>query len=672
MLNKIGAIAITGLLLVFAAQAITVSGDVSNASTQAMIPNAVVSFQTFGGGGANTYRDTTTTAGLYSLTLTGTPTGGILTVTATGYNQSTQFIQGLTTRDTTINISLTPTGTNVNSGIIHGAATDADGNAVQGVRIILLRRQGGGAGTPVDTMLSLANGSYSFDSLPASRYDLVPSKTGYAVANPTAIVGIMLAAGQNLTVDIDLQAASVRAGSVVGKITSAANQTGIGSAQVVLNQTVGGVLTPIDTATTIAAGATTGDYSFAVVPAGRNYTVTASATGFVTRTSAVFVVDSARVDTVNLALQVRVAAAGIIKGTVVDSATRAGLQDARVVLRIAAGGGAAQPIDTVATLANGTYEFAGLGIGTYSLLVTKTDYRTYTTPFNRSIQLTTNPDTAVVDTIRLAPLAKGNLSIYTANNAGALSGVSIVAVEQVGMGQTGQTYSGVTAAGGWLTFSNVPAATYSVTASLTGYNTQVRSTTVAGSANDTLRMTLTAATGSSKVVKGTVKTASGANINQAVVLLRTTRAGTTITLVDTTDANGAYSIAGIPVANMTVSLEVSKTGYATRDTLNIPILNDTTTVNIVLVSGTGVIRHASADVKDGFAVVSTANGVVLQMTGYANGARVTVFSSNGEIVMNRAVSGRSSIELPRSLSHQMAIIQVQQGSMIQRQTIMLP
>lgn len=666
------ALAITSSLVLLAAvclYGITVSGTVSNASNDAAIQNAIVTMTVISGAGMNTYRDTTDASGAYSLALRTGAANGQLGATATGFQPTGQYVR-FSTRDTTIDISMTPTGAIATTGKITGVASDTGGNAIQGVQVILVRRQGGGAGTPVDTMLTGTTGRFTFDSLAANRYDLVASKVGLTVTNPTDLVGIIVIAGQTDTVDITLRpnAAITRIGSVRGKITAQTGGAGL-AAQVVLDQTIGGVLTPVDTVTAAA----TGNYSFLTVPAGRNYAITASMTGYVTRTSTAFTVDSGVTDTMNLALATQVAAAGIVKGTVSDTGGNA-IDGAQVILRRS--GATQTPIDTMLSASGGKFSFTGLAVGTYSLAVSKANYQNYTTPFNQMLQLTTNPDTATAS-VTLRPMAMGTLVVFVdtgATTTHALAGVSIAATEVVTIGQNGQTFTGVTGTNGYANLGSVPVATYSVTASLAGFNTVVRTTNVANGAHDTLTIEMQPATGSSKLVKGTVKTSTGTNIAQAVVILTATRytGGTALTIVDTTDNSGAYSIAGIPVAYTRIDLLVSKTGYVTKDTNGISIANDTTTVNIVLQSATGIIAKAQGHAPAGFSIVSTAQGPMLQLTGFDSRATLSVFSASGVRVMDREVSGLSFVALPGHLSHQMLVVQVQQGSKILRQKVMMP
>ena len=365
--------------------------------------------------------------------------------------------------------------------------------------------------------------------------------------------------------------------------------------------------------------------------------------------------------------------AGIVNGAVTDSGSLAAIQGALVVLRRQQAGFTWVRMDSTITAANGSFSFAGLDIGTYSLVVSKADYTAYTTPINRAINLITNPDTATV-AVALAQFPKGNLHVFVRDNANnAVPGASVTILQRMGGIAPGQTYNSATAADGWAAFSTVIAGAYDITVSKPGFNTTTRTgQQVTANANDTVIITLQAATGSSKVVKGTVRNASGAGIGAAVVAL-TARAGggATLALVDTCGADGSYGITGIPAGYTTVSLNVTGSGYIAKDSAGISIANDTTTVNLTLVPISAVLPFtARAGAVLGVTVMKA--GILVSGIRPVMPLFITLYSVNGKMVWSRTFfGGGSSLMIPRDWSRQIMFLQVEQGGKVIRQKIPL-
>jgi hypothetical protein len=670
MVKKTGLICSLALVIAFSAQALTISGTVTNASNNNAVIGAIVTFRTIVGGGVNIYSDTTIAAGAYQLLNIPTGSSGTLTVTATGYQQNQQFLQNLQANQT-INIDLIPTGTGAGVKRISGAITEAGGaNAVAGAQIILLLRAGVAATTPVDTDMSAADGKYAFDSLASGRYDIVVTKTGFL--ENTANTLLNLTAVDSLIVNIALTPVGNRVGTLTGTVTATDTAVLLANARVLLTRTTvvgGGVTTVyIDSTLTNANGV----YTISGVPAATGYRLTASLTGYVSASSpGIFRVDSAVTRTENFRLAAVVVPAGIVNGTVTDSGSLAAIQGAMVVLRKQQAGFTWVRLDSTMTAANGSFAFAGLDIGTYSLVVSKADYLTYITPFNRAINLITNPDTATV-AVALAPVPKGNLHVFVRDNANnAIPGASVTVLQRAGGIAPGQTYNGATAGDGWAAFSTIIAGAYDITVSKPGFNTTTRTgQQVAANANDTAIITLQAATGSSKVVKGTVRNASGAGIGTAVVVLTArTGGGATLALVDTCGADGSYGITAIPAGYTVAAVSVTKTGYMKKDSAGIAIVNDTTTVDIVLAPNAGVtLGHGMA--QAGLRVTILKNGIYCSGVRRDMPIRVELYSVNGQMVWGRSIFGKTgSLMIPTTWPHQILFLRVEQGGHVIRQKV---
>jgi hypothetical protein len=639
-------------------QALTLRGAVTNASTDAPVVGAIVTLTM----GANVYTDTSIGGGAYELiTRNNTTTSGLLLVTATGYNLNNQFVTGLNVVDT-VNVALTPTGnTTTGTKKIVGTVTVASGtnagNAIDSVLMILSTA----TGRPLDTVHSGSNGKYVFDSLSAGTYDITATKLGYTQG----------AAAVRLTTAMDsivsnIALIPVATGTLTGKVVKAADTaTGI-AAKVVLTRTVniGGVVTTtrIDSITAAASGV----YTLDNIPVNTGYRLLVTATGYADAQSPnTFTLVTNQTRTENFRLLAVIPPSGIVNGTVTNSVDDNAVGQATVILR-RLNNVNYTPIDTTTTLANGSFAFTGLAIGTYSIVVSKTDYTTYTTPLNRALNLTTNPDTATV-AVSLVPVPKGNLIVFVHDNVNAaVPGASVSAVQAV----LGQTYNGITATNGYVKFASVSTGSYNLTISAAGFNTQTSAgNTVLANANDTVRITLAAATGAAKVVKGTVKTSGGTGIGSAVVVLTARLNTNVLTLVDTCGSDGSYLIAGIPVGYTTAALSVSKSSYLTKDTSGISIANDTTTVNVTLAGIVGV-SVARSHAKTGLSFMQSRNGIYLQMGDANIPARVMLYSTNGRLVLSRTVSqSGSALLIPKKWSNQVMLLTIQQGNTILRQKV---
>jgi hypothetical protein len=154
-----------------------------------------------------------------------------------------------------------------------------------------------------------------------------------------------------MTVNIKL--VKILFGSITGTVTDSVAATPIAGAKVYLRTTTGGG-TILDSATTAANGS----YTIANVQAGIARTLRAQDSGFVTKNTAVTVVDTAAM-TVNIKL-VKILF-GSITGTVTDSVAATPIAGAKVYLRTTGGGGTI--LDSATTAANGSYTITNVQTG---------------------------------------------------------------------------------------------------------------------------------------------------------------------------------------------------------------------------------------------------------------------------------------------------------------------
>ncbi len=634
-----------------AANALTINGNVKDANTRVAIDSAAVTFTNSSGG---IFTVKTDAKGDYRLTnMPDQIASGALSITKTGYRPFQAFIPNVTTIFN-IDIVLIPAGGG--TARLTGTITDQPtSNAVQDVQVVLLLDGGRTMPTAYDTATTAANGAYTFDSLFANnniQYVIIVSKTGFFSTTNT---GISLTSGQTRAMNIALAPIGNKFGTVKGKITGGADQAAIANMKVALSQNImGGWEIMIDSTVTNQSG----DYTFDSIAAANGYKLSVSATGFTSQNFGTFRVDSGATITHNFTPGVIVPPSSIIKGAVTDSASSNAIAGTQVILRKRSGN-TWQEIDTAVTAANGTYSFNALDVGEYSLIVSKTDYRTYTTQQGNLLGIYVNPDTITMN-VALATIAKGSMCVFVGDNGGnAVSGASVSAIEKLTGGQTGQAYNGTTAATGFVTLANIIVGTYDVTVAKTGYNTTSQSNCkVLQNGIDTATFALVQATGAAKVVKGTAKTSAGTGIAGVAVTLTAQRPGGSIcTLTGATTAGGSYEITGIPMGITTVDLLFTKSGYSTMDTNNIALATDTSTVNVI-------VKSLSTSQRNGFAAIAAHTAVK---------ANVRVYGLDGRLMAIFTETDCATVlnSLSRTIrTHQSVILKwIENGKTMQRKTV---
>ena len=196
-------------------------------------------------------------------------------------------------------------------------------------------------------------------------------------------------------------------------------------------------------------------------------------------------------------------------------------------------------------------------------------------------------------TLQIAPVSPGNVTGSVVNGSGTgLSGASVTA--------GGLTTT--TAADGSYVLNSLPAGSTTIKASLTGFQSgSATVTVVAGATTAAPAITLVSGSGS---IAGSVKSSTGAAIAGASVGFG---GGTT-----TTDANGNYTLNGVPVG--TVQLVASASGFQSVTQSVTVTGGNTSTANFTLTAGsaagtvTGKITNASSGAIVTGATVSWSGG----------------------------------------------------------------
>jgi hypothetical protein len=247
---------------------------------------------------------------------------------------------------------------------------------------------------------------------------------------------------------------------------------------------------------------------------------------------------------------------------------------------------------------------------------------------SESVTVTAGQSTQAA-TLQIAPVSPGNITGSVVNGSGTgLSGASVAA--------GGLTTT--TAADGSYALNNLPAGSTTIKASLTGFQSGSATVTVVA-ATTTAAPAITLVSGSGSIT-GSVKTTAGAAIAGASVGFG---GGTA-----TTDANGNYTLNGVPVG--TVQLVASASGFKSVTQSVTVTGGGTSTANFTLAAGTasgtvtGKITNASSGAIVTGATVSWSGGS-------------TTSNTSGIYTLTNVTAGTQNITAVKTgyLSHKLAV-----------------
>lgn len=354
--------------------------------------------------------------------------------------------------------------------------------------------------------------------------------------------------------------------------------------------------------------------SFTTTSTGLNVTMPANANIAPPGYYMLFILNGSGVPSVGSIVQMSSSAATV--GTVTGNVTNSGGAPVAGASVSSGGNGAITGSDGLYTLQ--------VPAGTSTLTAALARYQSA----SESVTVTAGQSTQAA-TLQIQPLNPGNVTGSVINGSGqGLSGATVSAA--------GLTTS--TAADGSYALNNLPAGQTTIQASLTGFQSGSATVTVVA-ATTTAAPAITLVSGSGSIT-GSVKTTAGAAIAGASVGYGGGSA--------TTDANGNYTLTGVPVG--TVQLVASASGFQSVTQSVVVNGGATSTANFALAAGaasgtvTGKITSASSGAIVTGATVSWSGGS-------------TTSNSSGIYTLTNISAGTQNITAVKTgyLSHTLAV-----------------
>jgi hypothetical protein len=413
-------------------------------------------------------------------------------------------------------------GTAPTTGSISGTVMDTESPA-QPVTGASVTYTGTGGTTGTGTTAANASGAYTFSGVPRGTYSVSVTEPGYTT--PLA-QNVTVTGGTTATANFVMAANSSISGTVSDTESPAEPVNGA-----TVSYTGTGTSTGRGTIPTSSGGT----YTFNGVPPG-TYSVSVSDTGFTSPSAQnVTVVANTPLTGVDFTLT----ANSGISGTVTDSSHNP-IPMATITYT---GTGSSTGSGSIPT-SSGSYSFSGVPPGTFTVSASAPGY---STPAAQKVTVPANGTATANFTLTQVGTISGTV---TANGGGGLDGATVT---YTGPGGTGTTNTSDTA--GEYQLTDVPAGSYSVTASYAGYAPETFTVTVNGN-TVTQPFVLTAGTDGS--IAGTVidvqtsQPIAGASVSDGIdpsVL---------------TDGSGNYVIEN--VAPNTDTVTASMSGYVTGTT----------------------------------------------------------------------------------------------------------
>ncbi len=328
------------------AQALSsITGTVTDSASGAVLTGAKVVLSS-GSGMTKSKIDSAITTAEGTFAIDSVPPGSYsIAVSCAAYNQKSDTLTIPDTAAKTVTISLVKTI----YGAISGTVTDSSSAAAVADAKVMLYRGSGTTRSRLDSAVTAAEGTYSFDSIPAGSYTITVTCATYDQKSDSATVS------DTTVKTVNIALVKTAYGTITGNITDSTAGTALSEAKVMVYR--GTMRTVVDSAVTAAEGT----YSFDSLAVG-TYSITVSRDGYLTKTDSMAITDTAT-KTLNIALNKKVYCT--ITGIVTDSATGALLAGIPVVLRWNGADGTRLAIDSTVTDSTGAYSLDSAFTGTY-------------------------------------------------------------------------------------------------------------------------------------------------------------------------------------------------------------------------------------------------------------------------------------------------------------------
>jgi formylglycine-generating enzyme required for sulfatase activity len=518
-----------------------------------------------------------------SYTISGVPAGTGYSIEAalTGYNTNATGDFAVNGNVTGKNLTLVKTSGPVYtvSGTI---TTDNPGGPAVSAQV-QLKQNGSSTGSPV---LTGTNGTYTITGVSAGFYNIEVSLTDYI----TGATGDFAVSGAVTGKNLILEKISGPVYTVSGTIATDEPAGQAAGAVVQLKQGGVNVGSPVSTGTD-------GTYAISGVPAGTGYSIEAALTGYNTRATVDFAV-SGNVTNKNLTLAKISGPVYTVSGTITTNP--GGPANGALVQLKQNGINTGSPVSTEI---DGTYTISIVPAGFYSIEVSLSGYTAGTIS---AFQVNGNVTDKDLELAPVPVLYTVSGIISTDNPPGPASG-ALVQLKQNGINVGSPVY---TVTGGTYTISNVPAGTYSIEVSLSGYITDTISLFPVNGAVTGKNLTLIKIPSAAYIVSGTITTNNpGGPASGALVQLK--QSGVNILSPVLTGTSGTYTINGVTPGSG-YSIEVSLSGYTTGASGLFGVAGNTPDQNLELIKISVPVYTVSG-------IISTdnppgpANGVVVQL-----------------------------------------------------------
>ena len=556
------------------------SGTVQDQATSLPLANATVQVLQ-----STTVVGTALTAGDGTFSINGLAPGSyILSVNMPNYQIYTVSVVIAAGQTTVTGINLSS-----NPGSVSGSITDSSsGLGVSGALVEVLQNT-----TSIASQQTDSNGMYTINNVPPGSYILRISNATYQ----TTLVAFMVQANTTTTVNVAL---SSQPGSIVGVVTDSNTQSPIGNALV--NVLDSGLL--IATTATDASGHYTVDN---LAPDSYQVNVTVDSYQAAVQGATVIAGSSTELD---FSLSTLV---GGVTGVVQDTSS---LPIAGASVSIFQG---TTLITTTLTDASGLYTLANLSSGSYTLVITATNYQSNT----QTVNIQANTTLTANATLAANPASLVG-QVTDATTSAPLAGATVQATN----GQT--TFTTLTDSQGNFALNNLSAQSYIVTISSPNEQTAVQNIALSDGQIYVMDVALQPYPGS---LNGTVLDTFSQPITDATIFLLQ---GFTTVDSTLTDNLGDYSLPGLSLGNYTVQVTAPGFQFATTG-INV-VAGTALTANFTLQPNPGTVQGT---VTNG---ISPLANVLIQVLNGNVLVGSTLTDSNGAYSIPNLLIGSSTIQ----------------------------